>query len=157
MGSLCLLYIGQRPATRPGSLRQLIERPSPRLAPPFDSAPIASASATACPFIGAPTALSQAGGTSRTWNRLFNRTQALHLILRERPDGRDGISALMASDMDTVRMSAAARSLSWDKARARQVLSELRAGPGLAAVDAKWTLREFDRGRLNATWEPRRG
>ena len=62
----------------------------------------------------------------------------------------------MASDIDAVRMSAA-WSLSWDEAQARQVLGELEAGPGLAAVDAKWTLREFDRGRLNTTWEPRRG
>ena len=98
----------------------------------------------------------EVGGTSRMWNRLFNHAQALHLILRDRPDGREGISALMASDVDTVRMSAAAWSLSWDESRARQVLRELEAGPGLAAVDAKWTLREFDRGRLNTTWEPRR-
>ena len=50
----------------------------------------------------------------------------------------------MASDIGTVRMSAAAWSLSWDEARARQVLGELAAGPGPAAVDAKWRLREFD-------------
>ncbi len=99
----------------------------------------------------------EAGGTSRTWNRLFNQAQALHLILRERPDGREGISALLASDVETVQMSAAAWSLSWDEARARQVLTELEAADGLVAVDAKWTLREFDRGRLNTTWEPRRG
>jgi hypothetical protein len=98
----------------------------------------------------------EAGGTSRTWNRLFNHAQALHLILRERPDGRDGIAALMESAVDTVQMSAEAWSLSWAEARARQVLTELEASSGLAAVDAKWTLREFDRGRLNTTWEPRR-
>lgn len=55
----------------------------------------------------------------------------------------------------TVRGWAAAHSLFWDEATARAELEAQTASEGLGAVDAKYTLREFDRGRLNMTWRPR--
>lgn len=97
----------------------------------------------------------EAGGKPPTWNRLVDRAQAIQLVLRERPDGRSGISALMDSDNATTRGWAAAWSLFWDEPRAREVLAQDAAGSGLGALDAKMTLREFDAGRLNMTWQPK--
>jgi hypothetical protein len=46
-------------------------------------------------------------------------------------------------------------SLFWDEAIARDELEAQAASKGLGTVDAKYTLREFDRGRLNMVWQPR--
>jgi hypothetical protein len=99
----------------------------------------------------------EAGGGPTAWNRLVDRAQAIQLVLRERPDGRSGISALMDSQNPTVRGWAVAWSLFWDEPRARAVLAQDAAGSGLGALDAKMALREFDAGRLNMTWQPKSG
>ena len=54
-----------------------------------------------------------------------------------------------------VRRWAAAHSLFWDESAGRTALEAQAASGGLGAVDAKYTLREFDRGRLDMTWQPR--
>jgi hypothetical protein len=95
------------------------------------------------------------GGSAKPWNRLMNRAQAIQLALRETSEGRAGITALVASDVSTVRLHAACYALSWDEPIARAELERQMADPGLASVDAKWTLREFDRGRLDNTWIPK--
>lgn len=95
------------------------------------------------------------GGTAKPWNRLMNRAQTIQLVLRESPEGRAGITALVASDVSTVRLHAACYALVWDEPVARAELERQRDDPGLASIDAKWTLREFDRGHLDNTWVPK--
>lgn len=95
------------------------------------------------------------GGSPSTWNQLMNRAQSLQLVLRETPEGRAGITALVGSEVPTVRLSAAAYALFWDEPIARAELERQMNDPGLASIDAKYTLREFDRGTLSTTWEPK--
>ena len=97
----------------------------------------------------------ESGGTPRAWNRLVNQLQKLHLELRETPEGRAGITAMAHDPNPAVRGWAAAHSLFWDEAIARDELEAQAASKGLGTVDAKYTLREFDRGRLNMVWQPR--
>ena len=85
----------------------------------------------------------------------MNRAQTIQLVLRESPEGRAGITALVASDVSTVRLHAACYALVWDEPVARAELERQRDDPGLASIDAKWTLREFDRGHLDNTWVPK--
>jgi hypothetical protein len=99
--------------------------------------------------------LMESGGAPRAWNRLVNRLQKLHLELRDTSEGRTGITAMIQDPNPTVRGWAAAHSLFWDEAVARAELESQTVSGRLAAVDAKYTLRELDCGRLNMTWEPR--
>ena len=70
-------------------------------------------------------------------------------LLRQTDEGRRSFMALMSDDDPHVRCAAAARSLSWAPDSARAVLVALREGDGPASFDAKWTLIEFDKGRLS--------
>ena len=98
----------------------------------------------------------EAGGRPRKWNRLFDKSQALHLLLRTTAEGRAGITAMaLADDCSTVRISAASHALFWDEAKARPVLEAAALDESLGGLDAKMTLREFDAGRLNMTWVPK--
>jgi len=100
----------------------------------------------------------EAGGGPRRWNRLAQRLQVLHLDLRASEQGRRTISSLMADGNPTVRCWAATHSLFWDESTARGVLErEACDEQSIAGFDAKMALREFNAGRLNTTWEPRRG
>ena len=92
----------------------------------------------------------------RRWNRLANELQRQQLILRESPIGRQAISALLDDPRPVVRVWAAGHALFWDEAKARSVLLALRDDPGagVGSIDAKYTLIEFDKGRLNPSWEP---
>ena len=96
----------------------------------------------------------EAGGDPRRWNQLVDRAQALHLRLRESPEGRAGITALVADQNRTVRQWSAGNALAWDEAIARSELERLAQGGGVEGFEAEITLREFDAGRLNTTWEP---
>lgn len=96
------------------------------------------------------------GGDHRRWNRLVNQMQALHLRLRETPEGRDGITDLAMDDNLTVRGWSAVNALAWDPQRARPVLEEEAANDvGLHGFEAMVALQEFDAGRLNTAWEPK--
>jgi len=100
----------------------------------------------------------EAGGGPRRWNRLAGRLQVLHLDLRASEEGRRAIFSLMADSNPTVRCWAAAHSLFWDESTARGVLErEACDEQSIGGFDAKMALREFNAGRLNTTWEPRRG
>jgi hypothetical protein len=92
----------------------------------------------------------------RRWNRLVNELQRQQLILRESASGRQAISMLMDDPRPVVRAWVASHALFWDEAKARSVLVALRDDPGagVVSVDAKYTLSEFDEGRLNHSWQP---
>ena len=94
----------------------------------------------------------ETGRRPTKWNRLADRLQALHLQLRDSPEGRVGISALISHPNETVRSHAAAHALFWDEPVARAELERLAGGHGLVAVTAKYTLLEYDAGRLIPTW-----
>ena len=70
--------------------------------------------------------------------------------LGETEEGRAGIIALMSDDELYVRLWAATDSLRWVPNHARTVLEAIRESDGLAAVEAKWTLREYDEGTLSS-------
>jgi hypothetical protein len=100
----------------------------------------------------------EVGGNPRRWNRLVDQAQALHLLLRETPEGRAGITRLISDDNPTVRQWSAGNALAWDEQTARAELERLAAEPqGLGSLEAKITLREFDAGRLDTTWHPKGG
>jgi hypothetical protein len=62
----------------------------------------------------------------------------------------------MGDPRPVVRAWASGHALFWDEAKARSVLEALRDDPrgGLVSVDAKYTLREFEKGNLNPSWDP---
>jgi len=95
------------------------------------------------------------GGSPQAWNRLTDRAQSLQLVLRETPEGRAGITALVGHGSATVRLAAAAYALFWDEPVARAELERQMNGPGLGSINAKYTLLEFDRGTLSMSWRPR--
>jgi hypothetical protein len=101
---------------------------------------------------------SQAGvaESPRRWNRLANELQRQRLILRGSPLGQQAISALMDDPRPVVRAWASGHALLWDEDKARSVLEALRDDPdvGVVSIDAKYTLSEFDKGRLDPSWEP---
>jgi hypothetical protein len=97
----------------------------------------------------------ETGAKPGKWNRLVDKLQGLQLTLRESPEGRAGIARLIESPNPTVQGWAAAYSLFWDEPAARACLEKLEESRGLASTNAKYTLREFDAGRLNMTWVPR--
>lgn len=87
----------------------------------------------------------------RSWNRLVNRLETQRLVLSMSETGRAAISALLDHPRPTVRLWAAADALRWDEPRARQVLESLRDSPddvGLHSTSARYTLKEYDAGRL---------
>jgi hypothetical protein len=94
------------------------------------------------------------GGDPKAWNGLVQQLQRLQLILRKTSSGRKGISDLMDDHDDVVRQWSATFALSWDEAKARRVLEEQVGRGGPTGLEAEITLREFDAGRLNTTWEP---
>ncbi len=97
------------------------------------------------------------GGDPKVWNRLVNNLQALHLQLRASTQGRRGISLSLQDENPTVRAWSAGFALFWDPVPARQELERLAANEAsMEGFEAKITLQEFDAGRLNVTWEPKR-
>jgi hypothetical protein len=74
--------------------------------------------------------------------------QECYKILKLSKEGRDGLISLMSDADAGVRCTAAARSLAWDPERARRILEEVRDADGPGAFEAKWTLIEYDKGRL---------
>jgi hypothetical protein len=65
---------------------------------------------------------------------------------------------LISDDNPTVRQWSAGNALAWDEPTARAELERLAAQPhGLGGFEAEITLREFDAGRLNTTWQPKAG
>lgn len=83
-----------------------------------------------------------------TANKWHDVLHSCYNILKETEDGRRGLVRLMKDENPYVRLCAAARSLQRDRQEARRVLEALREDGGPGAFDAKWTLIEFDKGRL---------
>jgi hypothetical protein len=94
----------------------------------------------------------QAGGRASAWNWWFDEVQRLFLIVRESPEVRAHISALVGDESATVRQWAAARALFWDPVPAREELERQASDPclGLNRLNAEMILREFDAGRLRS-------
>jgi hypothetical protein len=97
----------------------------------------------------------ETGGRPRSWNRLVNRMQALHLRLRETAAGRDAITALIDDENPTVRSWSAVNSLAWAADTARPVRVAQANEQGLLGFEAQIALREFDAGRLDTGWQPK--
>jgi hypothetical protein len=95
--------------------------------------------------------------TPEDWNALVNELQRLQLDLRQTEKGRNGISELMDSEDAIVRTWCATYALFWDESRARGVLQGEVDAKGMAGFESEVTLREFDAGRLNMTWQPPTG
>lgn len=89
------------------------------------------------------------------WNRLVDALQRVQLQLREVDAGRAGITALIEDDNYLVAMWSAGYALSWAPDMARPVLERMASTGGPGSLEAKYTLREFDAGRLTNTWQPK--
>lgn len=98
----------------------------------------------------------ETGGRPRTWNRLVQRMQAVQLELRATPEGRDAITNLINDENPTVRSWSAVNALAWAPAQARAELKREASAGGVLGFDAEISLREFDAGRLDTSWTPRR-
>lgn len=99
----------------------------------------------------------EAGGVPTTWNRLVDKMQGLHLRLADTPAGREAITATaLHGDTSTARLWAATHALAWDPPRVRPVLEAAAASDQtMDDLSAKYTLREFDAGRLDTSWPPK--
>ena len=87
-------------------------------------------------------------GDPKKANRCYYIAETCYKELKETEEGRQGIMSLMTDENPYVRVCAAARSLGWDPEQARRVLEEIRDGDGPGSFTAKWTLIEYDKGRL---------
>jgi hypothetical protein len=98
------------------------------------------------------------GGKPKHWNRLVDKMQTLHLQLADTADGRAAITqTALHGTTATERLWAATHALAWDAALVRPVLEAAAAADQtLDDLGAKYTLREFDAGRLNTGWSPKR-
>ena len=93
---------------------------------------------------------------ARRHNRHVDRMQQAYLALRQTAEGRAVISGFIDDPVPTVALWAATQALFWDEPRARARLASFVDGQGLQAFEAEVTLREFDAGRLNTDWQPKR-
>lgn len=69
-------------------------------------------------------------------------------LLAKSNEGRRLISALMSDSSPHVRCWAAAHSLQWDAAKARNTLEQLRDAGGTCSFDAEMVLAEYQKGSL---------
>lgn len=95
-------------------------------------------------------------GDARRHNRHVDRMQQAYLALRQTAEGRAVISGFIDDPIPTVALWAATQALFWDERRARARLASFVVGQDRHAFDAEVTLREFDAGRLNTDWQPKR-
>jgi len=90
--------------------------------------------------------------STRRWDLLVDRLRADETVVGESPEGRTAVESLLTDPRPTVRLRAATTALTWDEARARDVLVEIREKPnlyGLSSINAKRVLLEHDAGRLD--------
>ncbi len=96
-------------------------------------------------------------GRVRSWNRLVDEMQAAQMELRTTEAGRAGITSLIGDENPTVRSWSAVNALTWAPDVARAELERLaEAEDGLGGFEARIALREYDAGRLNTAWTPKR-
>lgn len=85
----------------------------------------------------------------RVQHKRFNELHKVHKKLRSTQEGRLVIESLLADEAVSVRGWAAAHCLMWNPQAARPVLEDIRDGDEGWALDAKYTLIEFEAGRLH--------
>lgn len=89
-------------------------------------------------------------GDPKRQNRLYGLLHEIQKRLASTPEGRAAITAMLNDEDAYVRLSAASHSLRWAERDARRVLEDLRdRDASMAGFDAKYVLREHDRGRLS--------
>jgi hypothetical protein len=87
---------------------------------------------------------------SEQQNKSADRVHACYKSLRETPEGREGIIALISDPNPQVQLWAASHSLAWSPDAARPVLERLRdSGEFPTSFTAEMTLAEFDKGALS--------
>ncbi len=96
-------------------------------------------------------AAEEAGDLSdpREQNAWADEVHHCYKLLRATEEGRAAIMVLMSDPSPHVRVWAAAHSLAWDPERARSVLEKLRDSKGPEAFTARWTLRQYEKGKLS--------
>jgi hypothetical protein len=82
-------------------------------------------------------------------NVLFRKHHRLFMTMKDTPEGRMSIGALLDDREPVVRLLAATHSLVWDSLKAVGVLENLERAGGRYSLDAKWTLRSFRDGTLD--------
>jgi hypothetical protein len=82
-------------------------------------------------------------------NRCADELHAQYVVLRQTQAGRDAVTSLITHAEPSVRLWAAAHSLEWAPDVARVALEELRDSGGPVSFEAKWTLKEYEKGRLS--------
>ena len=94
----------------------------------------------------------------RRANQLMDELQKTYKQTRETNRGRTLIERLTGDADLCVRVAAAVHALKWNPDMARQVLLDAQEmegdweTAGQFATNAKWSLSEFDAGRLNLHW-----
>lgn len=89
---------------------------------------------------------------SKKANRIFDKLHALALVLRESPDGRQGLESLLDHENRGVRLKAGSDCLAWGSAEAVAALEALVQPRGFHSLDAEMTLREYRAGRMRFDW-----
>jgi len=68
--------------------------------------------------------------------------------------GRAVVRRLSVDANPRIRLWAAADMIAWDPEGGRAILARLRDSGGAGSLEAKWTLIEYDSGRLRLDWDP---
>lgn len=88
-------------------------------------------------------------GNARKANRLYDRLLEMRQVLTATEEGRARITDMMMTDRElAVVLHAATDTLFWSPREARRVLKRIERKNGDGALTAKYTLQEFDAGRL---------
>ena len=88
----------------------------------------------------------------RCANKLFEQNHTYFQVLRERPEGCEGITTLTGDENHYVRATASAHSLLWAPEVAIRVLEEMEGDertPWRMRISAKYTLKEWHNGNLS--------
>mgnify|MGYP000875917231 CR=1 FL=1 len=85
-------------------------------------------------------------------NRIFKSHHAYYKLIRELPEGQSALRSLLTAPEAPVRLLAATHSLRFAPSEAERVLTELESAGDVYALDAKYTLMSFRKGRLDLDW-----
>jgi len=89
------------------------------------------------------------GAPAPVINRWVAEVERCYKFLKNTDEGRNALLSLLEDSHPQVRIWAARHCLQWDPVRARDVLEELvRKNEAMYGFTAKYTLKEFDKGRL---------
>jgi hypothetical protein len=85
-------------------------------------------------------------------NRCHDIVHTCYKFLKASEEGRKGIMSLMVDENPYVRVWAAGHSLQWEPETARRILEGIRDSDGPGSISAKYTLIEYDKGKLTFDW-----